>query len=403
MNLVRGQKIKIQDITQSLSNIQVGIKIDFGRQVSIDIACFGVDQNDKLSDDRYFIFYNQPNSPENAVRKRGQVLGDSERFELNLTKLPSSIKKLVFTAAIDGNEVMSQISSGFIRLLSDNNEVARFSFSGTDFASEKAIILGEMYFKDIWRFSAVGQGFNGGLSALLKHFGGEELAPSSSPKPSQPTPQPPTPSPPSPPALPPKITLTKITLEKRGDKKTVDLRKKGDIQPIHINLNWDQSIKQQGFFGSKTIQADLDLGCMFLLKDGMIGVIQALGRSFGSRNDTPFIYLDKDDRSGQASDGENLYILRPDLITKVLIFTFIYEGTANFTVVNGRVTIKDELGNEIFMKLNNPNASRTFCAVCTIQNIGDKIEITKEEKYFFGHKDADQHYGFGFRWVAGAK
>ena len=95
--------------------------------------------------------------------------------------------------------------------------------------------------------------------------------------------------------------------------------------------------------------------------------------------------------------------MRPDLIEKVLIFTFIYEGTANFTVVNGRATVRDELGNEIFMRLNNPSTGLTFCAICVIGNIGDKIEIIKEEKYFPGHKEADQYYGFGFRWIAGSK
>jgi uncharacterized protein YegL len=53
---------------------------------------------------------------------------------------------------------------------------ATFAFSGSDFQDEKAIIVGEMYQRDNqWRFGAVGQGFNGGLSALLTHFGGTEV------------------------------------------------------------------------------------------------------------------------------------------------------------------------------------------------------------------------------------
>ncbi|MBF0203493.1 MAG: hypothetical protein HQK67_04070 [Desulfamplus sp.] len=55
------------------------------------------------------------------------------------------------------------------------------------------------------------------------------------------------------------------------------------------------------------------------------------------------------------------------------------------------------------MKLDNPNSKRTFCSICTIENQNDKIEITKEEKYFIGHKEADEHYRFGFKWVAGRK
>ena len=85
--------------------------------------------------------------------------------------MPKSIRKLVFVAAINGDSLMSQIENGYFRLLDQSNEITRFSFSGNDFGNEKAIIIGEIYFKDVWRLAAVGQGFNGGLTTLLKYFG----------------------------------------------------------------------------------------------------------------------------------------------------------------------------------------------------------------------------------------
>ncbi|MGK5549969.1 TerD family protein, partial [Streptomyces sp. URMC 127] len=54
-------------------------------------------------------------------------------------------------------------------------EVARYSFTGTEFSTERAVMLGDVYLKDVWRFAAVGQGFDGGLEALLRNFGGEVL------------------------------------------------------------------------------------------------------------------------------------------------------------------------------------------------------------------------------------
>lgn len=141
---------------------------------------------------------------------------------------------------------------------------------------------------------------------------------------------------------------------------------------------------------------------MFRLANGDKGVIQPLGGKFGSRDAPPFIYLDKDDRTGAASDGENLYILRPDLIDMVMIFALIYEGTASFANVNGRLTIKDGR-QEIFIPLNNPDPRYTFCSICLIQKRGQTVEITKEERYVTDHEEADGHYRFGFRWVAGSK
>ena len=37
------------------------------------------------------------------------------------------------------------------------------------------------------------------------------------------------------------------------------------------------------------------------------------------------------------------------------------------------------------------------------ENVGGNVEVSKEERYFQGHQDCDEHYGFGFRWSAGSK
>lgn len=198
-----------------------------------------------------------------------------------------------------------------------------------------------------------------------------------------------------------------VTLEKRGSSQTVELSKDGRQQRIHINLNWDNPNqgRRSGWLGlgRAATAPDLDLGCMYSMRDGSRGVIQPLGGNFGSRDSAPFIHLDKDDRTGAASDGENLYLLRPDLVQRVMVFTFIYEGSAGFAEVNGRLRITDHLGNQILVPLNNPDSSRTFCAICLIENRGDRVEVIKEERYFSGHQDADRHYGFGFEWTRGRK
>jgi tellurite resistance protein TerA len=242
----------------------------------------------------------------------------------------------------------------------------------------------ELYFKDVWRFSATGQGFNGGLSAVLKHFGGTEASPSA-----------PAPAPPV-----PKVSLGKVTLEKKGDSRKIDLAKRSTSSPVHINLQWDE--RKKGFFGRQS-GVDLDLGCMYRLKDGSAGVIQPLGGNFGSKSSSPYIFLDKDDRTGAVADGENMYIFHPEEIDLMVVFAMIYEGTALFSSVNGRVTIKDAGGSEIVIPLNNASGNEPFCAVARIESAGNGVNITKDELYFRDHQFCDKHYGFGFRWKAGRK
>ncbi len=419
-SLSRGQKIKLADLSPLLQ-LRAGIGA-VSPSLSFDISCFGVDGAGKLSDDRYFVFFNQRTSPEGALKMVGSQRGDAETFEIDLSRLPSGIQKLVFALTIDGAGEMRTLQSGYFRLEAGGSEIARFSFTGSDFGAEKAIIAAEIYLKDVWRLAAVGQGFAGGLSALLKNFGGEEMAAAPAPIPAPPVaaptpatpvpaprPTPPTPPPVSAPVAPPvapsaapKVNLGKVTLDKKGAKTAISLQKGGGAQPIRVNLNWEAPAKK-GFLAALQSAPDLDLGCMFRLKTGEMGVIQPLGGNFGAQNQAPYIFLDKDDRAGTAKDGENLTIFRPDQIDLVLIFAMIYGGAPDFTSVNGRLTLKDQNGNEILVQLNSPERGLSFCAVATIRAVGDQIEFTKEEAYFRGHPEADKKFGFGFRWAAGSK
>ncbi|MEU2897526.1 TerD family protein [Streptomyces sp. NPDC001273] len=167
----RGHKARISDLTAG-TDLYIGVQIS-GPGLTFDISCFGLDADERLSDDRYFVFFNQPKSPEESIQLLGAQAGDTESFRVTLDRIPQQIRKLSFTATLDGAGQMSQVGPGYIRIVAGGEEVARYPFSGSEFSTERAVMLGDFYFKDVWRFAAVGQGFDGGLDALLKNFGGE--------------------------------------------------------------------------------------------------------------------------------------------------------------------------------------------------------------------------------------
>ncbi len=383
-SIITGQRIKLNELT--LNNLfKVEITLSFSKSTIVDISCFGIDAQNKLSDDRYMIFYNQKQSPCGGLGIVKDSIPNSQTFQVDIDILPPKIQKLVFTATIDGSETMKDLRAGEINIIDNTGTAAQFKFDNSSLNQEKALIIAEIYLKGQWRFAAVAQGFNEGLSALLKHFGGEEIDQK-----------------PSPPPIDTKVNLSKITLEKKGDKKTISLDK-ADKNLIHVNLNWDApETKKFSFFSSNTAP-DLDLGCMFRLKNEKMGVIQPLGNYFGSSHESPYILLDKDDRTGTSATGENLTIYKPELVDFVMIFAMIYEGAKDFTQVNGRVTITDQMGNEVYIKLDSPDPRYGFCSVCSFKNTVQGLVLTKEELYFSGHREADRHFGFGFRWTKGSK
>lgn len=359
-----------------------------------DLNLFGLDVAGKLSDDRYLVFYNQPTTPEGAVQMRSGARGE-KTFEIDLDRLPQNIRRLSLTASVEAS-TFGQIDHAEITLEAGAQSLATYRVTGRDFQQERAVMLFELYFKDVWRIGAVGQGFNGGLAALVQHYGGTVQDRSAPPPAAAPAPQPTAP-----------LNLKKITLDKKGESTRISLKKPGHAEPIRVNLNWDRDStvgSGRGLFSRRlSTSVDLDLGCMYVLRNGESSVIQPIGNNFGSERLSPHILLDKDDRTGAALDGENLTIFRPDLIHTVLVFALIYEGTSDFTQVGARLSLKDTHNNEILVRLSNPDVQRTFCAIALIENIGGEIQVTKEERYFYGHKDCDEHYGFGFNWVRGSK
>ena len=186
--LSRGERLPLAPHVPS-GDLQVGLSIC---GLTPDFACFGLDAQGKLVDDRYMTFFNQPTTPCGGIAL-GAVGPDKDGFTVRLGRLPASVERIVITATID-NGAMSQLASGHLRLVGQDGEFARFDVTGRDFAAEQAVMLGEIYRKDKqWRFMAVAQGFNGGLAALVHHFGATVAEPAAASTP----PAPPVPSAPA--------------------------------------------------------------------------------------------------------------------------------------------------------------------------------------------------------------
>ena len=413
-SFTRGQKGKLADLGLN-GPFPVALALAAGA-LEVDVSCFGLDANGQLSDDRYMVFFNQKSAPDQAVTL--ELGGASALFQVDLARLPASIDKLVFTAATEQGS-MRALGPSSLTLGQGQGE---FAFSGADFQDEKAVIVGELYRRDgAWRFGAVGQGFAGGLSALLKHFGGSEAGAT----PVQPAATPAAaPTQAAPIQAAPKISLSKIRLEKRGDKVSLDKRDSQGYGRIRVNLNWNRNgapavAKQEtgGFIGKlfskpagRANGTDLDIGCLFEMADGAKSAVQALGNSWGAYERPPYIHLEGDDRTGTISDGENLFIngVHFERLKRVLIYAFIYEGAPNWAATDGVVTIDIPGQPSVEVKLDS-DSQLSMCAIAMLENQGGNLQVTKLVDYFGGqgkitaHQLMDERYGFGLNWSAGRK
>lgn len=199
-----------------------------------------------------------------------------------------------------------------------------------------------------------------------------------------------------------------INLQK-GQKVSLKKNASSGLGEILVNLNWNSKPKKQGFLkslvgGSQGI--DLDLGCLFELKDGKKGAVQALGNAFGSLNNPPFIALDGDDRTGAAISGENLRINGNQIaeIKRVLVYTFIYEGIANWQQADATVTIRYPGAEDLVVKMDDYNSSEVMCGLVLFENQNDEtFNVEKIVQFYRGHPDLDKAFNWGLKWTAGRK
>lgn len=160
MQFQTGQKTPLSSLTSSTDLTLIV------RAAGCDLMLFGLNAAGRIEDDRYTVYFNQPSSPEGALAARG------DQFTLELSRLPTSVARLLLTATKESDSFATS-DTVEVTLLSGGSLLGRYVIDGRDLTGQQATMLFEIYRKDGWRVGAVGQGFRGGLEALVRHLGGE--------------------------------------------------------------------------------------------------------------------------------------------------------------------------------------------------------------------------------------
>lgn len=186
VSLSKGGNVSLEKEAPGIKSVLVGLGWDArstdGADFDLDASCFMVGAAGKVRNDNDFIFYNNLKSACGSVEhmgdnRTGAGEGDDEVINVELSKVPADVAKLVFSVTIYEAEKRHQnfgmVSNASIRIVNKENkqEVARFDLS-EDASTNTAMIFGELYrHNSEWKFRAVGQGYGGGLAPLARNFG----------------------------------------------------------------------------------------------------------------------------------------------------------------------------------------------------------------------------------------
>lgn len=187
ISLQKGQKVDLTKTNPGLTKIVVGLgwdvnKYDGGKDFDLDSSVFMLSADGKVTNEKNFVFFNNPKSPDGSVNHTGDNRsgagdGDDEQIKVDLAMVASDVSKITFTITIheaqERNQNFGQVSNAYVRVLNEasGEEIIRYDL-GEDFSVETAIVVGELYrHNSEWKFNAIGSGYQNGLAGLCKDFG----------------------------------------------------------------------------------------------------------------------------------------------------------------------------------------------------------------------------------------
>lgn len=135
----------------------------------LDVSCFMVGADGKVSSDDYFVFYNQPADPHGHVRLQRPNDRTTE-FTVALQELErTGVEKCVFAATLDGPGTFADVVGCSVTAQGKQSHI---TYSITKATSETSLVLAEVYrHTSGFKLRAVGRGFNGGLKPLAEAHG----------------------------------------------------------------------------------------------------------------------------------------------------------------------------------------------------------------------------------------
>ncbi|MDR0385319.1 MAG: TerD family protein [Prevotellaceae bacterium] len=181
INLEKGQRVNVR-----LPKFIVGLGWDAnpssaGEEFDLDASIFILGENKKILSAEYFVFYNNMESPDGAVKHTGDNTtgvgeGDDENIKIDLSKINPDATEICIVVTIykaaERRQNFGQVHNSFVRIYDSDSgeELLKYELE-EDFSVETAVEFGRIYKRNgEWKFEAVGTGQKGGLEDYVKKY-----------------------------------------------------------------------------------------------------------------------------------------------------------------------------------------------------------------------------------------
>jgi tellurium resistance protein TerZ len=178
INLQKGQKISLSKEASGggLTKIVMGLGWDakktkgffgFGskdQSIDLDASCLLFDEAKQPLD---VVFFRQLKSKDGSIvhtgdNRTGEGDGDDEQIIVELSRIPATVKFIVFTVSSFTGQNFSQIENAYCRVVNgtDNQELARYNLSCSGLHT--GMIMAKVYLHNgEWKMHAIGENSSG--------------------------------------------------------------------------------------------------------------------------------------------------------------------------------------------------------------------------------------------------
>jgi tellurium resistance protein TerD len=186
LSLSKGQNLSLSKNNPGVEKFTVGLGWDArtttGDDFDLDAFALLLGADGKVRSNDDFVFFNQKQDAAGSVVHGGDNLtgagdGDDEQIEVDLSKVPADVEKIVIAVSIfeadQRGQTFGQVRNAFIRLVdtAKGSEEVKYDLT-EDYSTETAVNFAELYRNNgEWKFKAIGQGYDTGMVGVANDFG----------------------------------------------------------------------------------------------------------------------------------------------------------------------------------------------------------------------------------------
>ncbi|WP_448530327.1 TerD family protein [Raineya sp.] len=183
ISLKKGSSFNLTKKEPSLKKIMIGLgwEVKAGNALDLDASVFMINERGKLPSDEYFVFYNNLQSPDGAIKHTGDNrtgVGDEddEMILANLDAVSPAVSEILVIVSIHDAESrkhnFGMLSDAYIRIydVETKREILRYDLDA-DYPTSTDVEFGRLKRENgEWIFTATGIGGNKGLQGYVDMY-----------------------------------------------------------------------------------------------------------------------------------------------------------------------------------------------------------------------------------------